>query len=155
LQAEDFLKFDNLKCELFLPALKKLDESPFILNMANSFLAELIKAYDKDNQRSDILQSASSISEWLLSTSDEKVPRAIKILNHLQIEKRKGQLTEDQKQALYLLIENADSTEDIRTGAYLLLGNQQLAKRHFDKMEKELQEKFRQHPIFSFWQEKY
>lgn len=154
LQAEDFLKFDNLKCELFLPALKKLDESPFILNMANSFLAELIKAYDQDNQRSDILQSASSISEWLLSTSDEKVPRAIKILNHLQIEKRKGQLTEDQKQALYLLIENADSTEDIRTGAYLLLGSQRLAKLHFDKIEKQLQEKFRQQPIFYFWQEK-
>lgn len=154
LQTEDFLKFDNLKCELFLPALKKLDESPFILNMANSFLAELIKAYDKDNQRSDILQSASSISEWLLSTSDEKVPRAIKILNHLQIEKRKGQLTEDQKKELYLLIENTDSTEYILTGAYLLLDNQQLAELHFDKIEKQLQEKFRQQPIFYFWQEK-
>ena len=155
LRAEDFLKFDNLKCDLFLPALKKIDESPFILNMANSFLIELIKAYDKDNQRSDILQSASSISEWLLSTSDEKVPRAIKILNHLQIEKRKGQLTEDQKKELYLLIENTDSTESILTGAYLLLDNQQLAELHFDKIEKQLQEKFRQQPIFSFWQEKF
>lgn len=154
LRAEDFLKFDNLKCDLFLPALKKLDESPFILNMANSFLVELIKAYDKDNQRSDILQSASSISEWLLSTSDEKVPRAIKILNHLQIEKRKGQLTEDQKKELYLLIENTDSTEYILTGAYLLLDNQQLAELHFDKIEKQLQEKFRQQPIFYFLQEK-
>ena len=154
MRAEDFLKFDNLKCDLFLPALKKLDESPFILNMANSFLVELIKAYDKDNQRSDILQSASSISEWLLSTSDEKVPRAIKILNHLQIEKRKGQLTEDQKKELYLLIENTDSTEYILTGAYLLLDNQQLAELHFDKIEKQLQEKFRQQPIFYFWQEK-
>ena len=96
---------------------------------------------------------ARSFSEWIFSSNDETLPYETKLLNKLQIEKRERSLTKDETKQLFQVIETPGISEDFLVGAYLLLGQQVAAELHFEKLDKQVQEKFKKHPIFHFWKE--
>ena len=54
---------------------------------------------------------------------------------------------------LYNLITDPTSPDDILTAAYLLFGEQSLAKDHFEKLDKQVQQEFKTYPIYHFWQD--
>ena len=59
----------------------------------------------------------------------------------------------DEISTLYELVENRDTREDSRVGAYLLLGQQQAAAIHFAKLPEEEQNNFRNYPIYRYWKQ--
>ena len=152
LHADDLLKADNIRYDVLLPSFQKIKRHKELMARTNLFLLELITAYDKDSTRTELLTTASSFADWLMESTEEELPHVICLLNKIQIEKRKGTLSITQVQELYEIVENHQNSEDVLTGAYLLLDQQVAAEVHFRKMDLKLQEEFKTYPIYHFWE---
>lgn len=150
LHADDFLKVDNIRYDVFLPSFQNAERNSETMVRANYFLLELLKAYDKSGD-SEIINTAAAFSEWIMTATEDEVPYSVRVLNDLQIKKRRRTLTSKEEEQIYHLIEMPNVTDDTLVGAYLLLGQQTAAKMHFDKLEPEIQAEFREYPIFHFW----
>lgn len=150
LKSEDFLRADNLKCELFLPSFKDIEKHEETFDRANWFLLDLLLAYDKSENQS-ILNSAYEFAEWILTDSDDSMPLNIKTLNMLQVVKRMRAFTEEETKTLYQIASDKDVTNAVAVGAYLLLEQQIPAEMFFSKMETTEQQEFMKYPIYHFW----
>ena len=75
---------------------------------------------------------------------------AVRKLNLIQIHLRQRALDGDEIETLESIVAE-EQRDDILAGAYLLLGDQQKASEHFEKMTKETQDCFKEFPIFRFW----
>lgn len=151
LNPDDLLKADNIRFDLLLDSFKKIPRHPELMSRANEFMLKLLIAYDKAPERKEFLQTADSFAEWIMSANDNEVLYGIRLLNKLQIEKRKGSLSKKQKKELYELIDSKEISEDMLVGAYLLLDQQEAAELHFEKLESQNQEEFKKYPIYHFW----
>ena len=152
LSADALLQADNFKPERLLPSFQNMDDRYTAIGRANTFMLSLIEAYDKDNNRIEFLQAADEFADWIMEATEEELPYSIRILNKLQITKRQKDLSDDQIKELYKVIES-DAREDVKTGAYLLLDQQQAAEIHFERIDKDMQEEFKKYPIYHFWNE--
>lgn len=152
LRKEEFLHLSNIRYNQILPTFKKFERSPFLLQMANMLMLEVISAFDEaEGMRKDALYNlADEFASWLQSMPDEGDMR-ISLLNKLQITKRMRDLTDEEDQLLMQIVDSYPDQNDILVGAYLLLDNQKLAKWYFNKLDEKEQEEFRQHPINKFW----
>ena len=150
LKSDDFLRADNLKCELFLPSFKNIEKHEETFERANWFLLDLISAYDKSNNQS-ILNSAYEFAEWILTDSGDSIPLNIKTLNMLQVVKRMRAFNEEEIKTLYQIIADKESSNSTLVGAFLLLEQQLPAEMYFYKMEETEQEEFIKYPIYHFW----
>ena len=150
LKSEDFLRADNLKCELFLPSFKDIERHEETFDRANWFLLDLLLAYDKSENQS-ILNSAYEFAEWILTDSGDSMPLNIKTLNMLQVVKRMRAFTEEETKTLYQIASDKDVTNAVAVGAYLLLEQQIPAEMFFSKMETTEQQEFMKYPIYHFW----
>ena len=151
LKSEDFLRADNLKCELFLPSFKDIERHEETFDRANWFLLDLLLAYDKSENQS-ILNSAYEFAEWILTDSGNSMPLNIKTLNMLQVVKRMRAFTEEEIKTLYQIVADKDAASAAVVGAYLLLDQHLPAEMYFSKMEPSEQEEFMKYPIYHFWQ---
>ena len=151
LKSEDFLRADNLKCELFLPSFKDIERHEETFDRANWFLLDLLLAYDKSENQS-ILNSAYEFAEWILTDSGNSMPLNIKTLNMLQVVKRMRAFTEEEIKTLYQITADREASNSVFVGAFLLLGQQLPAEMYFSKMEASEQEEFMKYPIYHFWQ---
>ena len=151
LKSEDFLRADNLKCELFLPSFKDIEKHEETFDRANWFLLDLLLAYDKSENQS-ILNSAYEFAEWILTDSGNSMPLNIKTLNMLQVVKRMRAFTEEEIKTLYQITADREASNSVFVGAFLLLGQQLPAEMYFSKMEASEQEEFMKYPIYHFWQ---
>lgn len=150
LTKKDFLELDNIKFEKFLPAFQLLDCCEEVISRANWFLLDLISAYD-ECEKDVILSAAFDFSKWLCETPDNMLPREVKVLNKLQVLKRMRGLNSEENAILYGIVENPKCDEAIKTGAYLLLDQQEMAQIHFDKIDLEIRKDFVKYPIYRFW----
>lgn len=151
LHADDLCKADNIRYDVLLPSFQNAKQHKETIIRANFFLLELIKAFDKDNSKKELLSTAKSFSNWLFESDDEILPYDVKLLNKLQIEKRERSLTFDEKRELFRIVENSDTQEDVIVGAYLLLSQQVAAQIHFSKLNAQQQKDFKKYPIYHFW----
>lgn len=149
--ADELLKTDNLRYETLLPSFQKIERHSEVMGMANAFMLELIKAFDKASDRKELIETAAAFSEWLDNATEEELPYDVRLLNKLQIEKRMDGLSIDRIKELYRIVESPNIREDVLVGAYLLLDQQTAAEMHFAKMDQQLQEDFRTYPIYHFW----
>ena len=111
-------------------------------------MLEMLKAYDtQETKDEELLSTAEHYCNWLMEKEDS--PSDMMTLNHLQIEKRKRTLNEEE--ILYLQkLRNPDHDLMTRCAANLLLGKNESAQDCFDEMDEELQELFIAYPICSF-----
>lgn len=152
LSQEALLTSDNLKCQRMLLSFQNMENRAMAIDRANSFLLTIVNAYDHDNTRTELIHTAEQFADWLMGATEDELPYSIRILNKFQILKRQKQLSDAQIKEVYSVLESA-TREDIKTGAYLLLDQQQAAEIHFERMDKEQQEAFMTYPIYHFWKE--
>ena len=142
LHASDIVNADNLRLDALLPSFQKIERHSELMIRANYFLLELIKAYDLQNNP-EIIRTASEFSDWIMGATEAELPYKIRLLNKLQIVKRQRSFNSEERKLLYNLIFDPTSPDDILTAAYLLLGEQSLAKDHFEKLDKQVQQEFK------------
>lgn len=123
--------------------------TPLLIESATLLLLEMLKAYDEQPDKStELLRLAEKICTWIEESGVEYNLHTM-LLNKMQIIKRQRKLSVSEILKLGQLIE-ADVTADIRCGAYLLLDDNDSAKKCFCKMPVELQREFLMYPIGCF-----
>ncbi len=152
LKKEDFLSVDNIPFEQILDSFRNFSENDHIYDAANMLLLEMIKAFDTaaGRRKERLYATALGIAEWLCDLPDTVWNPNIAILNKLQIIKRERELSENERDELYAIIESCPRDPRILTGAYLLLGEKSRAKHFYTQMTAKEQIDFSSCPIYRF-----
>lgn len=146
LTEEHILEASNFNTEIVKQSFTELDSTKEVTcEYIRNFVLTLLKAYDKDNTRTDILDLAYDLNE-LIKIEKTKV---IDKINAYQILKRKRSLSEQEIDELYII---KDSNDDIavQVAISLLLDNKSDFNRYFNKLNIEEQELLKQFPIYHF-----
>lgn len=155
LKAEDFIEFTNIRFDVLLPSYQEVKDDPRKYSRANFALLNLLTAFDKcEGSKPILLKIARDFSEWLMEADDDDLPYNFRCLNRLQVIRREREFTLDEIRELCSITENNSTSEEALVGAYLLLGNQMAAELHFENLEPENQERFKDYPIYHFWKSK-
>jgi len=158
LVVDDYIDIDNLNFDSILLSYQTFFENTptklqaAFLNRTNLDMLKMLIAYDK-SKKDVLLQTAKQLADWIHENSLTDLDRYHALLNVLQIARRQRDLTKDEMQELCVITENSNVGSAMKVGAYLLLGNQPAAQRHFDKLTLEEQNAFREFPIYVFWQD--
>lgn len=151
LKKEAILKASNINYSKMMDNIKSVEPSAQYFDQLTMLLLEFLKAYDKSNPRqNNILDAATDLAEWLLS-NDTYTPREILLLNYYQTIRRQRTLTRNEINDLLELVESATISEDIYTGAYLLLDDETAANIHYARISEDEQMYFLEYPICAFW----
>ena len=150
LKKEDYLTCCNIDYHHLLESITSTPMSEAFSGDVNHILLQLLAAYD-ENKNEAILKAAHGLTKWLLENDKFSSPEILN-LNYFQVIKRMRPLDKSEKQIIYNIVENNPENEEYYVGAYLLLDNQDAAEIHFDNMDDETKERFRNYPIFTFWQ---
>lgn len=153
LHSKELLAIDNMDFDILLPSFQSVQYHDQTINRANWFLLDLLSAYDaaEGKRKIRLLETALKFSEWIVKSGDHELDYSIRLLNRLQTLKRKRELSEEELGKLIELVEDADTSEECKVGAYLLLGYQSAAQAHFAKLGREEKSYFTSYPIYHFW----
>ncbi len=152
LKANEIINIDNIRFDKLLSSFKRVEYNEETMNRANFLMLELIKAYDLDNKRKEIINTAKEFSDWIMKNSkEEELPYSIRIINHLQIEKRLRKLKPTDFKDLFKITDNPDTPDEILVAVYLLLDEQLKADEYFSRLDKNKQDEFKNYPIYYFW----
>lgn len=144
LKEKDFLEVSNLNIDVIKNSILQF-KSPMIYDNIRLMMLELLKAYDKDNNRKDLLEFAEFINELLIK-EDTNVD--LNLINKYQIVKRKRELVEEEIETLYK-IKESNIKEEIQAGVAILLENKSDFNRYFKKLNKTAQKEFKEYPIYN------
>lgn len=153
LKKEDLYSINNISYDIILSSFKKTKRYPETINNINQFLLNLILAYD-ESKKEELLLVAKKFSEWICSEfTEEELDYSIKELNQLQIIKRLRNLTEDEEEEIYEILEEKNINNEIRTGCYILLEQKIPAKSYFKKINENSKKEFKISPIYNLFKE--
>lgn len=151
LKEEDFLHLSNIDYDYIIEEYEEIAPSNSqIYLMANETLNILLTAYDKKH-KNIYLDSASRIADLMIKGDTPWFTFADKMLDILQIAKRKRRLSAEEEDVLYRITSDKDATNFCKLGAYLLLGDKKMAKRIYKQLNIEEQEVFNESPMHRFW----
>lgn len=148
MSAEDILKFSNFNAEVVFDSINVIQNFENQSDYINAFMLELLKAYDKDNKRKDILGLAERINNLLIQNEISITNQ----LNKFQIIKRKRDFKQDERNILIDLrnnLEKDDSFNKNQCGIAILLENKNDYEFFYNAMDKETQKEFDTYPIFN------
>lgn len=145
---DDYLTLDNINLDTILEDFKAVPPSDQHLNFGNTAMLTMLKAYDRQPS-TQLLKAAQQLCEWQ-SEFPEYISSNITILNRLQIVARERTLTFQEKAELYPIASTASDTFQ-RIGAFLLLDEQDEARRLFKSLSSDELNGFREFPIYKFY----
>lgn len=147
LDEKTILLSDNINYDKIINDIKRGDLHPKEnVIESNLLLMELIKAYDQ-KPTSKLYDCMYQLSEWLCEKT-EVLGKEVALLNHLQVKIRKEKLSSEER---IRLTQIAATSEDIsfQAGAYILLGEYEIANSIIESMSEEEKNKFVSFPIFN------
>lgn len=153
LHADDLLTVSNIDYDVLLPSFQSAEHHSDTMNRANWFLLDLLTAYDKatGKRKEKLLKTCDEFSKWIFEAQDDELCYEVRLLNRLQTIKRQRDFNIDEVSSLYALIENRDTNEETRIGAYLLLNQQKPAEIHYAQLSENARNNFKEYPIYHFW----
>ncbi len=146
MNSEDILKYSNFNPEIVFNSLEVIQNFESQSEYINAFMLELLKAYDKDNKRKDILDLAEKINNLLIQNEMSITNQ----LNKFQILKRTRNLNQNEKNTLIDLrnnLEKDDCFNRNQCGIAILLENKNDYEFYYNAMDKKTQKEFDTYPI--------
>lgn len=151
---DSWMKISNIPYDDIKPSFERTymqHKDPEIFSVANNTLIVMLLAYDSSH-KVQLLETSKQMANWILDEApDEVLSLPIRLINALQTICRSRGLDKEERLNLLNIAEDPHAEERLRTGAYLLLKNQEAAEMHFKLMDNNTQELFRQWPIYKFW----
>lgn len=148
MRPDDYLTLDNLDLEKVVENFKIIPPSTTHFELSNNCMLSMLNAYDKA-PNPELLNAARQMNVWLGQHTDF-LSSEIVTLNRLQIELRERPLEFSEKQELYTIATTAKD-EFLRLGAFLLLDEQEEARKIFDTLEEDRLNLFKGFPIYKFY----
>jgi hypothetical protein len=144
-RSKHYIELSNINYDIIVSSFREIRN----FDQVNYSLLEMIIAYDRTGC-DKLYESINDIADLLMNCPDDILRHSIRLLNKLQVIKRKRDLAQNEIRSLCAIIESGQETEEILVGSYLLLDNQSAAESHFHELEPEIQSNFRKYPIFKF-----
>jgi len=148
LTKNDFLTVSNIDYDIIYKSFLNLKVKKELFEMTNQFVLNMIDAYDQ-SKKMILLETSLKLINWILE-NDCLTNHEVTLLNRIQIIKRMKALSDDELSQLNTII-STSKDEKYLTGAYLLLGDMDMANYHFKKLPEPEQEDFKKYPINIFW----
>ncbi len=145
MSVEDYLKADNFSKEMIEESFKK-HKNISHYSQTNFSVLNILNAYDRDNSRTDLLDLAEHLYEWLVS---EQPDEDIYQINLIQCHKRRGTLTDKDVFKLNEIGRKSDITNALLAGIQILLENYQLAAIYLNQLDEIDKKEFERYPIFN------
>lgn len=145
MSVEDYLKADNFSKEMVEESFKK-HKNISHYSQTNFSVLNILSAYDRDNSRSDLLDLAEHLYEWLIN---EQPDEDIYQINLIQCHKRRGTLSDKDVLKLNEIGRKADITKALLAGIQILLENYQLATIYLEQLDELDRKEFENYPIYN------
>ncbi len=142
----DYLSVSNMNLDVLMKSYQQYDNE-FHIERVNISILEMIQAYDIDHRRTDLLDTAQSLSKWL---SEKYSHNVIYEVNYLQCIRRRRELTNDEIKKLNGIANSAPDNEEIQFGVQVLLDNYRVARVYLDEMEDKKRDVIVSCPIYNF-----
>ena len=151
LSLQDIISSDNCELSNAVKSFEKYANDARVYLTANNVLLLLLMASDAViEKRQQFCQYALPLAEWLLKTPEDVILHHTSLLNKLQTIKRTRELTDNEKQMLWTMIEENPQNVCTQVCAYLLLDAKPMADHLMAQYDQETQNSFRELPIFHF-----
>jgi hypothetical protein len=144
---QDYVILDNIDYNDLIKSVNEQPESEQRFDFSNAILLKLILANDTDHT-AQRWEAIKALSEFLRNIAHGEEQQTTALINYLQIIKRERTLNDQEKQQLFMLLEENRADEGILIGIYLLLDNTTMAMQHFQQLSQEVQEEFAGFPIY-------
>ena len=135
------MSFSNININIMKNSFEKYEYNDEICLRYNIFVLELIKAYDKSNDKEWL-----NFAEYLIDKILEFIDLPEYMINKLQIIKRKRKLSQYEKEELYDIREKEKDIM-IQCGIAILLENQSDFERFFARLDDK--DTFKKFPIYN------
>lgn len=144
LKKEELINTLNMNIQTIEKSIKKI-YMPELSEYYNSFLLEVLKAYD-ETKETKWLKLAEMIITLIISK--EKENNNIYIINKYQILRRKRKLTDKEKNELKNIYDSDDNIM-VKVSCSILIGNSYDFKFNFEKLNEKEKEEFQKYPIYN------
>lgn len=152
LTVEMLLGVSNLNVKNIKESILAVDYNlPETMELSTNFLLNIIRAYDKDKSRKDLLELAKEISHYLVAVGKGK---GIYLINMMQITKRVRDLTVDEIEKLIELRSSSEVNDELLCGILILLESYSEFKVNFRKLTPNQKDSFKNYPIFDLVSDK-
>ena len=148
MKAESFNTVDNINYESIVNDFRRLEPQDFLVDTANQLLLEMLKAYDI-KKSDDLYKGMEDLMSWIKEHPENMTKEVIQ-LNELQLIARKRPLQYAEKKVLNGIIENTNEVF-FKIGSFLLLDEQEEAKKLLDSLEEKDLNYFKEFPIYKFY----
>lgn len=152
-ESNDWLKIDNCDFDAVVASYQRLVDTELSYYSADEALIRIISASDLSNnegRRKLLLDWAQQLSNWNMVYS-KGYERAT--INDLQIKIRHRSLNDRENDILNEIFTNNIDDSEICFGVTVLLNSKSQADYYWNKFEEELQERYRNFPIYKLYQE--
>ena len=139
---KDFLKYDNLDYVAMTEAVISVQYSDLYGEAVNSFILNLLSAYDKEKNM-DMLDCAISVATWLYKNSNSEV----NLINKMQSIYRKRILTESERESMIEIQDSKSDEPEIVICCSILLGEKDRYDYCLKKLSKVRRKNFLKYPI--------
>lgn len=153
LDSKDWLEIDNCNFDSVINSYQRLADNNLKYTSADDTLVKIIAAADmaEDHSKKDLLLNwAQRLSDW--NTSHFK-NNDISIINDLQIKYRSRILNNDEIEKLNYILINNHGNNEICFGASVLLKSKPQAEFYWNRLSKEIQERYLHYPIYTLFKE--
>ena len=149
LQKDDYLYDSNLVLDRVIAGFKEFDNEAHLEKLVLGIL-EIIKAYDEDKKREDLLEAAKDLCLWL---SEKKPGDIIPRINFLQCCRRQRSLNDSEIDELTEMLSSDAADDSIVAGIHILLDSKVVAKKYMDKLDGEKRKEFESFPIYRLYEQ--
>lgn len=148
LHKEDYLHDDNLVLDRVIDGFKQYDNKGHLEKLVLCIL-EMIKAYDADESKKELLAGAKELCAWM---EEKKPDDIIHRINYLQCCKRERELTNEEIDELSEIVVNKEADNVLLAGIHILLGSKNMAKKYMEMLNEEQIKEFKKYPIYTLYE---
>lgn len=149
----ELFSMSNLNINAIEASLKQMEyENEFSFNLTNNFLLNLIRYYDQNKQKKEILDLTLNLYEYLSKLQPDNI---FFFINKMQIIKRQREFTIEEKEEIINHKNEEQHTNEILCGFYILLDSKIEFEIQFDKLPEEQKEIFKAYPIYNLMEKGY
>ena len=151
--AETFQTVSNITFDNFIEECEqtKSNDNRFY-QCINWSILHMLTAYDNQTEKKQILiETASSLNQWLIVNDPDKNTILVHRINLIQILKRMKGLSDNDKELLLDIIDTNATNNEIKFACYTLLDNKEIATRYFNRLSHETRSFYETMPIYNMY----
>lgn len=148
LKKNEIITCSNTSFENIYQSIIGMQENENYFSALNYFVLELIDAYDESG-KIEINELALKILEWIIEKQADT--SLVYLLNKFQVIKRSRELSIAELEML-LKLKNDEKDLMMLTGICILMDNFSEAKLYYMKLDEDVQENFKEFPIYRLWE---